>query len=288
MNKYLFVINPVAGGNDQTDLIAELTRRYGDKRQYDFYETTGKRDIVEIEKVIESFQPDTCIISGGDGTINMLIPTLIKYDLAMGIIPSGSANGLAADLDIVMDNALDVITHHKKKHLDIVKLNEHYMLHLADFGLNASLVKRYENEKRRGFLGYAISALKEFPARERPFEATISFDGKEKKFTTEFLVIANARSYGTGFMVNPKGITDDGKVEICVLKEFSSRLIFSQLLTEDPTEKHREYFECFSVDKATINVSVPTNFQSDGEYHGELEEVKVEVLPRKLVVLVEP
>lgn len=288
MDRYLFVINPIAGGNDQSDLLEEITDRYRNENIYEFYHTTGKNDIVQIEEIIKSFKPTICVISGGDGTINMLIPTMLKYNLTLGIIPSGSANGLATELDIIMDNALDVIADHKVRGLDIVKLNDHYMLHLADFGLNAILVKRYESEKRRGFIGYAISAIKELPIRDKEFTATISYDGHERTFSTQFLVIANAKSYGTGFTINPYGKTNDGKVEICVLKELSGQLILNQLFTDNPTDKHKEHFECFSVSKATIRCSTPTHFQSDGEYLGELTELNIEVLPQQLSVLVEP
>lgn len=288
MNRYLFVINPIAGGNDQTDLLEEITDRYGSMQNYEFYHTTGENDIKLIEERIERFQPTICVISGGDGTINMLIPTLIKYDLTMGIIPSGSANGLATELDIIMDNALDVVSNHQLRSLDIIKLNDQYMLHLADFGLNASLVKRYEAEDRHGFIGYAISAIQEFPLKEKPFTATIIFDDKEQVFSTKFLVIANAKSYGTGFTINPSGRSDDGLVEICVLKELSGQFLLNQILTDDPSDKNKEYFECFSVKNAIIKCSPATDFQSDGEYLGKLDEVRVEVLAHQLKVLVEP
>ena len=288
MNRYLFVINPVAGGNDQTYLLEEIPRKCGNNKEYEFYQTTGKEDITQIEKLIERFQPEVCAIAGGDGTINMLIPTLLKYQLALAVIPAGSANGLATELNIEMDNALDVITHYQTSKLDIIRLNEHYMLHLADFGLNASLVKRYAFEKRRGFLGYAISAIKELMMRQEPFEVSILLDGKERIFSTEFLVIANAKTYGTGFIVNPIGKTNDGKVEICALREFSGQFLLDQWLTSDPADTHNEYFECFSVTNAVIRCAIPTDFQSDGEYLGQLTEVKVEVLPHQLTVLVGP
>lgn len=290
--RYLFVINPVAGGNDQSALKKDIKKKFTN-HQTTIYETTKSNDIANIEVLIEEEKPESCIICGGDGTINMLTPTLLKYDLTLGIVPAGSANGLATEYGIDLDNALDVILEANAGQLDVIKVNDHYMLHLADFGLNASLIKRYESENRHGFFGYVISALKELPVvSQNDFNVRLKVSTNTYEYRTKSLIIANARSYGTGFVVNPKGIKDDGLVELCILKDISTQDILKKLFLEendhDPTTNESPLYYYHSVKEAIIECPKPVIFQSDGEYLGEITELNVSVHPEQIRIYTKP
>jgi diacylglycerol kinase family enzyme len=40
------------------------------------------------------------LLAGGDGTIKMVAEAMENYDVIIGILPAGSANGLAVDLNL--------------------------------------------------------------------------------------------------------------------------------------------------------------------------------------------
>jgi diacylglycerol kinase (ATP) len=50
--------------------------------------------------------------------------------------------------------------------------------------------------------------------------------GIKKKYKAEMLVIANARSFGTGAVINPEGSVDDGEFEIIMIRLYSWWSIF--------------------------------------------------------------
>lgn len=286
MKKYLFVINPVSGGTDKSRLIQDIHHRCEKYSiQPIIHRTNGKDDLRKVDEALTNHQPEKVIIGGGDGTINEMLPVLLKHRIAVGIIPIGSANGLARELGLQLSNALDCIFAGHKKGVDVISINDHLMIHMADIGLNATLIKRYEAEDRRGFLGYAISALKELPSLDESFHVTLDFGDQQKELETKFLVIANARMYGTGYEVNPVGNISDQQVEICAMKELSAALIAEDLFLNNPEEKYHDLFHIYSGNTCSIKCEKPIDFQIDGEYLGTTDELQICVLPEQLTIM---
>lgn len=287
MKRYFFVINPASGGTDKGDLVREIKYWCTLKSiDYRIHETTGENDRQEAEKIIGDFDPDRVVIAGGDGTINQFALVILHHGKTLGIIPTGSANGLARELGITMENALEIAFEGEEKTLDVTMLNDLPMLHMADFGLNATLVKRYQEDNRSGFLGYALSAINELPFPESPFKVTVHSSEKQQAFETKFLVIANARTYGTGYSVNNIGKLNDQKIELCALRELSPKLIIDHLFRDQENgQGNNELFDVLSASKATLRCSEPINLQIDGEYIGQKDELSIEVLTDQLKVL---
>ena len=124
---------------------------------------------------------------------------LIPYDLMMGILPLGSANGLATALDIPKDPleaAEKILKSTRFKPMDMLKFNdEHLCIHLSDIGVNALMVKKYEDAGERGMLGYAkylLSAIQETPLYN------ITVGTPKETFCKEgfMMAFANANKYG--------------------------------------------------------------------------------------------
>src|SRR4051794_3963679 len=82
--------------------------------------------------------------------------------MAMGILPAASPNGMAKELNISenIEEALKVIDNDRVRKADVISINNLVCLHLSDIGLNARLVKYFEEGNMRGKLGYAKVALK--------------------------------------------------------------------------------------------------------------------------------
>lgn len=287
MKKYLFVINPVSGGTDKEQLISELKNTFCND-EIAFMYTTGTDDSETLDQEIKSLQPDVVGIAGGDGTINQLVITVAQNDKTLAIIPSGSANGLATDLGINLENISAIMKADHTLMMDIILINDLPMIHMADLGLNASLIKRYEQEERRGFLGYAVSAIQELPNINEQFEVSIESRDYLVKTHTSFLVIANSRRYGTGYLINPKGQINDGLFELCMMKELSPDSIFSSLFNEESNDNQNSIFEVQSVSSATIKLKQETNFQIDGEYMGTASTLHIRRHLRPVKVLTPP
>lgn len=285
--KYILVINPISGDVDKTEIV-EKTLAFANEMNIDIdvYETTGQDDESEIMKLYLAIKPDRILIAGGDGTIKMVGEVLEQYDVVFGIIPAGSANGLAIDLNLpkTIDENIKIALQNGFIEIDMVEINKKKSLHLSDIGLNAVLVKNYENGTIRGKLGYALKVVQTLNESEESFDAIIEFDDQKIICEAEMIVIANSQKYGTGVVINPNGLINDGKFEIIVLKSVNL-LTIGKIVTGNVSEETEEV-DSYSTSKATITTSRKISFQIDGEYCGEVDQLRISILPNQMKVAV--
>jgi diacylglycerol kinase family enzyme len=157
-------------------------------------------------------------------------------------------------------------------------------LHLSDIGLNASLIKNYEEGSIRGKLGYALQTIKTFSQNVEPLHAVIEYHQHRLETDANVIIIANSQKYGTGVVINPNGKIDDGKFEIVVLKNLDWLMVGKILLGNMPIEGTD--IEILSTDKARITTSIPVNFQIDGEYCEQVTELDIQILPKHIRIAI--
>lgn len=283
----LLIVNPVSGGIDKSEII-EATSLIADKEGLNFvlYTTTAGGDIEKIKRLFDTFKPERVIIAGGDGTIKLVAEALEDVDVIFGIIPAGSANGLATDLNIPkrLEENLLIAFHSAFMEMDMIVINGKRSLHLSDLGLNAELIKNYENSAMHGKLGYALQVYNTLVDKEEPFTATITANGQIMECVAQMIVIANSKKYGTGVVINPHGIMNDGKFELVVLKNLDLT-VFTKIITGNiPIES--DDIEIISTDKASIKLHSPVSFQIDGEYCGKESELDVAISSKKFKVAI--
>ena len=283
----LFVVNPISGDLDKADLI-DAVREFAAVNHFNLkvYETTGKNDLKEIQTLYNQYNPERIIIAGGDGTIKMVAEAMEQYDIILGILPAGSANGLSVDLNLpssIEENLRIAFLHHYIE-MDMICINGKKSIHLSDLGLNANLVKNYEQSDLRGFWGYALQAFSALKESEEPFIATILANNEEVEHTARMLVIANSQKYGTGVVINPNGAMNDGKFELVILKSLDLLLIGKIITGNMPIDS--DDIVIISTDKATIKTDYPVNFQIDGEYCGAQTNLEVHILHKQMKIAI--
>lgn len=289
MFKVLFVVNPRSGNREGGRLelaISEESRNQG--FEYLIYRLQSNDEEKSIKQEIDEYSPDIVAVAGGDGTVNLLSKILINNKLPLLIIPLGSANGMAKELGIAnrTENALSLITKGIHKKIDLLKINGNICIHLGDVGFNASIVKRFEKDPKRGIWTYARHLFKELFLID-DYKFTIQIDGEQIKRRAVSITFANASKYGTGAVINPLGLVDDGKFELVIIKPFPKvhllsitwKMFIGRLQTS-------EFVEVFSCKKAVIQTTRKTTLQIDGEIIGKTKEITAEVLPHSITVIV--
>ena len=286
-NKLLLVINPISGNSGKDDLLEQLHLEIN-RRQLTLitYETTGSDDEQHIKKLLESNDIDRILVAGGDGTIQLVAKAIYDKNISIGILPAGSANGLASNLNLTDDieTQIDIALGTHSISMDLLSINDHICLHIADIGVNAELIKNYENSSLRGKLGYAIQTIPTLIASDYPYNFKIEVN--EETFETEgiLIAIANAKQFGTGAIINPKGVLDDGQFEVVIFKKLDIIDIFKTL--NQDSEMNPDFMEYRSTKKVTITCEKPISLQIDGEYIGEVTTVQATILPSKLNIMV--
>ena len=287
--RVLFIINPRSGKREESNL-ADLISLQSKISGFDFqiYVMTGNNEEASISEEIRTYNPQLVACAGGDGTVNLVAGILVETDITLLIIPHGSANGMAKELgiDSRLDHALALLENGVIKAIDALKINGEICIHLADIGLNARIVKRFEADHTRGIITYAKHLFREMFLLKR-YKFTIRYDDKVVKRKGVSITFANASRYGTGAVINPQGIIDDGKFELVVVKPFPQIQLLSIAWKMFRNTLHTsDYVEVISCTQAQIHISKKTTLQIDGEVIGKVKEIKVEMLHKALKVLV--
>lgn len=282
--KLLFVVNPISGGVDKEPFLKSakaLCQKHG--IEYEIFKTTGKNDEQNLKLVLDKVDPDKVVSVGGDGTTLFTSIILRNSKYPMGIIPLGSANGMATELFVnpdPVDALKDIIMSQVSAGLDMVVVNDkHYSIHIGDVGINAQIVASYEKDKNRGMATYAKYFIEELK-QISPFEITVKANGKEIKNRGVMVGICNSRKYGTGIPLNLNGNPMDGKFEIVIVENISANSLLKAGLSKfDDSFYDSQNGIVISTTEAEISFKEPRLLQLDGEVIGDFSKLKIKILP---------
>ena len=282
----LFVINPISGGRQKKEH-QEAIEKYFSTLPYkiDFFLLSSKNNGPGLDKKIQHIKPQIVVAVGGDGTVSMVAKKILGTDMILGMLPAGSANGMAKELNISVniEEALKVIEQGCVKKADVLQINNLICLHLGDIGLNAQLVKYFEEGNMRGKLGYAKVALKVL-FNPRNIKVIISSKDGEIKRDAFMVVLANASKYGTGAVINPIGDLYDGLFEVVIIKHIGIGTLLKRWIA--PKKLDPKKIEVIQAESVRIYTNRKVHFQVDGEYIGKVHSIAAKILPGQLNILV--
>jgi diacylglycerol kinase (ATP) len=288
--RVLFIMNPTSGRKGNDDAIQHIEDlAQSESLDFKIHYTSGENDDEKLQREIRSYAPERVAACGGDGTVQLVARNLLNTGIPMGILPLGSANGLAKALELPMNfiEATDVVVKsHTSIPLDLIRINDQYLCtHLSDIGTNALLIKNYEESGDKGMIGYAkhlISSIQQSDLMK--FEIKTA----EETFHKEgyMLMIANAHKYGTGVQIS-EGSVSDGRFEICNVQSIDIESAIKAGLTAINIFVDRDMFsDVITCREAFIRVTPQAHLQIDGEYIGEVNELKVNIISSAIKVLV--
>ena len=283
--KLLFIVNPGSGSDDTnfktviSDFFLPLNH------QIEIYELPDKCSTDQISTTIKKAGADRVIAVGGDGTLKLVAECLKGTKTPIGIIPAGSANGMAKELGIPINinEALELIITGTPKEIHAVMVNDELCIHLSDIGFNAYIIKKFDDLPQRGMWGYAKATWKALWSHHL-MEVEFEIAGETIRSQAAMVVIANATMYGTGVKINPEGKLDDDVFEVILVKQYSVMEIIKIRLTNLPFNP--EKIEIFATKNLQIKTKHKVHFQVDGEYMGKVNQVNAKIIPAAISIIV--
>jgi YegS/Rv2252/BmrU family lipid kinase len=287
--KVLVILNPQSGLISKdlatTIIFKRLRERFDSVSMISTNSLEHGRDVTQ--QAMEHF--DVIAAFGGDGTVNSIASVLLNSNKTLAILPGGSGNGLARNLNISLSwrRALDTLINGRDVMVDAGKINNCSFFNIAGIGLDAIITKKFNLESKiRGILPYVYFALKgyfEMPTFR--IQATID----DIQFEEEILLtaFANFKQYGGKAIIAPNASPYDRLLDLCILKKvklLKSTLNIQRLFTGNI---HRfPFYRSYKFEKIHIrSLNGPIPFQFDGEFGGEESTTfDVEVLPASLKV----
>ncbi|MDM1073947.1 diacylglycerol kinase family lipid kinase [Empedobacter brevis] len=244
-NKIIFIINPIAG-KGKGRLIETEIRNYFRLKSVHFEtfltEKRGHATVLTNQAIAQN--PKIIVACGGDGTINEVAQALVGSTIALGIIPIGSGNGLAANLHIpkTIEKAFETILNANMNKIDAGKINEKYFFSNIGFGIDADVINHYAHTKTRNLLGYIAASTKAI-FKYHPKKFSIELD--HQHFLEDnyyFLFCSNSNEAGYGISFSPKAKLNDGKLDFLAVKKlnFIKQIQFSAYVLGKRIEKMNE------------------------------------------------
>jgi diacylglycerol kinase (ATP) len=283
--KLFFVINPKSGNN--THEWETIIKAYFVHLHYEIklFFLTKNCNLDTIKTQINDFAPAQVIAVGGDGTVKLVAECILQTSITLGILPGGSANGLAHELGIPIDpvKALDVVVHGITKKIHTTTVNNQLCIHLSDVGLNAYLMKKFESSGVRGMWGYFVAAVKVY-LQNSPMNIEMVIKGEKIKLDAFMVVIANATMYGTGAVINPIGNLEDDYFEVVVIKKISFLEVFKMVVTHQSFDEEKT--QVYQTNSLNMRCRKKVHFQIDGEYLGKVNNVSASITLQSLRVRV--
>jgi YegS/Rv2252/BmrU family lipid kinase len=230
MSDMVLIVNPISGAGGRAEVgrqRAELARALLERRGMsgEVVVTGQPGHAHQLAGTAVARGVPLIIAWGGDGTVNEVASAMAFRDAALGIVPSGSGNGLARELGIPLDptRALDAALDGADRRMDAGELDGRLFFNVAGIGFDARVAHQFAATGlvRRGFRRYAEIAVRELFAF-RPADQTVSAAGAVTRTRPLLIAIANARQYGLGALIAPRARIDDGQLDIVIVEHRSA------------------------------------------------------------------
>ena len=254
--------------------------------------TTRPHEATEIAARAARNGSSDVIVAGGDGTINEAIQGLAGTKARLAIIPRGTANVLALELGLPLDERQAAVVAARGKsrriHLGLAidettNAQRHFAL-MAGIGLDASIVRRVQPslKKRIGKGAFWVSGLSHL-ASWSPHPFTLEIDGRE--YPATFAAVGKAPRYGGDLAITPGARLDRPEFEVCIINT-SSRFRYLRLLSyalREGIPRHKPGVQFIKTTRVLGRGNAPV--QIDGELIGSLP-MRFEIAPNSLEVIV--
>lgn len=285
--KILFIINPNSGVGKYKKIENELGKfkeEHSLNYSVRYTEYAGHAKLIAKE---ESGNFEVIVAVGGDGSINEVGQGLIGSKATMGIIPTGSGNGLARFLGIPINinKAINTILLGNTRYIDAVRINQEYFFNVAGVGFDAHIGHLFGQLGTRGLMSYIKLVLREF-FNYKPQVYNIIVDGIEHTKKAFVLSFANSSQYGNNAHISPLSKIDDGKIELCIIKPFKK--IYSPLIGIALFVRRIHKFsfvEIISAQSIVLKNDKLLEYHIDGEPKTTENDLNLEVISKGLKVI---
>jgi len=178
-------------------------------------------DGVEIVKLAQNAarsDAEGVVAGGGDGTINSVAAAIVDSDKTLGVLPFGTMNHFAKDLNIPLDleAAIETIVAGHAVTVDVGDVNGRIFLNNSSLGLYPRIIREREKQQRLGwgkwpaYIWAALAVLRRYPF----LEIRLSVDGKELTGRTPFVFVGNNEYEMERLNIGSRACLDKGELSL--------------------------------------------------------------------------
>jgi diacylglycerol kinase (ATP) len=312
MRKVVLIYNPASGqhfNHRAPHIEGALDVLRGAGIEADAIETTAPG--TAFKPVLQALQNgcDAILACGGDGTVHEILQSIVGTDVALGVLPLGTANALASDLGLPLSpvKAAQSLLSATRERIPVGRIWFHdedgaersrYFTVAAGIGADAQLMGRLDSKLKRRF-GYALYAIEgvrmlvahSFPLFDVSFEEQAG-DRRRVEQVSQLLAV-RIRDFGGMLHHFAPGATLRKETLRLVAFKTRNRFDYARFLAAVVFRRHTfhhriELLDAVSVEcRTSAESSAEVFVEADGELLGKLP-VRIEIVPDALTVLVPP
>lgn len=284
----LVVVNPISGrgrGARAGGELAEGLRRLGIASR--LHLTQGRQD---AWSAVRTMGPDVDLVVavGGDGTVREVLAGLVDPQIAVGILPMGTANVMAQELDLPRDvhAALEILARGRLSALDVADVNGQLSFLVTGVGLDGMAVRDVERRRHGPITKWSyVEAVARTLLEYEPPELRVELDGRQLDGTYGLVLVSNTVNYGGILSLDPASRIDDGFVEAYLFPRGTRLALLRGALTGFLSHLPGGACECFRVKRVRVEARGPVPYQTDGDFRGHVPvEIRVAPTQYRLVV----
>jgi diacylglycerol kinase (ATP) len=288
------VYNPIKVSDDLREEIARHAMATGWGEPL-WLETTTDQPSRPTTDELVSAHVDRVIAAGGDGTIRMVADRLAQSAIPMAVVPLGTGNLLARNLDIPLseDEALEVAFSDHTRDIDLIKVTvdgapgEHFAV-IGGLGVDAMIMDETSPDLKDtiGAGAYFIAAAKALG--RTPIDMRITLDDHRPRHRNAMIcAIGNVGTLAGHLNLIPGARPDDGQLDVYVASphRVSHWLrVLLRLITRRP--RADDHVDQWQAAKVEVRLKHPDPYQLDGDVVGNCSNLRAEVCPSALTVCV--
>lgn len=219
--KLKIIISAGAGAGDNTsaaERLAEIFTENGVDVDISLAQTGA--EVTELAQEAARGPYKAVVAAGGDGTVNSVAAAVVDTDKIFGVLPLGTLNHFARDLNIPFDveaAAQTIIAGHTTE-IDVAEVNDRIFLNNSSLGLYPMIVREREKRERLGFRKWpaffwaTIQALRRYPF----LDVRLRVNGELFDRLTPFVFVGNNEYAMNGFNIGLRDRLDEGVLSIYI------------------------------------------------------------------------
>lgn len=268
--KALLIINPISGTHSK-HRVAQQAPQILEELGWtvEVVLTRGPHDATLLARrgVDEGF--DAVMVAGGDGTINEAATGLCGTGTPMGILPSGSGNGLARHFQLPMNplEAARLMVPENVTAIDYGRINgSRPFFCTLGMGFDAAVSKCFAEKHRRGKMTYVLSTFETFMHYKHDTYTITLPDGTTFERRALVVAVCNASQYGNNAFIAPGASVRDGMFDVTIIHSGNTiKSILSGVDLMMGRIDHNTLVETFRVPGIKIKRSEGRPIHIDGE-----------------------
>ncbi|WP_449374138.1 diacylglycerol/lipid kinase family protein [Arthrobacter psychrolactophilus] len=297
----VFIYNPTKSGvHDAKTLI---TRSVSKAEWPDpiFLESTAEDPGYAMAQAALDAKADVVIVGGGDGTVRAVAQTLRHTEVPLGIVPLGTGNLLARNLDLdVTDIAgsVQIALFGHQRHIDsgLMELEDavtgsvskHSFMVIAGLGMDAEVMSDTNSKLKEhvGWLAYSEAGLRHMAGPRKKVSIELDNEPAQQR-KIRSVMFANCGLLPGGIDFVPDALIDDGVLDVVVVSPRSA--LGWMAMAGKVVFRHKSnvpVIDFYRSQKLTIRTVMPVETQIDGDPSGPATCVKVSVEPKAVLVRV--